>query len=193
MSQGVEIHALTPERQADFLAFFEGDAFADNPRWGFCFCQFLLVDHRVVQWNLRTANENREAACQRIACGQMQGWLAYRDGKVVGWCNAGPRKLFHALDEVEEPDAARMGQIGCFVIAKPYRRQGIASALLQAALAGLKAQGLEVVEAMPATEGGAAPSDAREHYGPRRMFEGAGFLPHRVDDDGSKLFMRKAL
>jgi len=192
MDAGLEIHALTPTRQADFLAFFDGEAFADNPRWGFCYCQFLLVDHRVVQWSARGAAENREAACTRIACGQMQGWLAYREGRVIGWCHAGPRRLFAALDDTVEPEAAQMGQIGCFVIARPYRRQGVATALLQAALAGLKAQGLRLVEAMPATPG-TVPSDAREHFGPRAMFERAGFLPHRLDDDGSKLFMRREL
>lgn len=35
-----EIRPLTPERRADFLAFFEGEAFADNPAWASCYCYF---------------------------------------------------------------------------------------------------------------------------------------------------------
>lgn len=192
----IEVHPLSPERQADFLAYFEGPAFADNPRWGFCYCQFLHVDHAVVRWSERSAEHNRAQACERIAGGRMQGYLAYRDGAVVGWCNAGPRLNFDALNDSPERDAERIGQIGCFVVAREHRRSGVATALLAAALQGLRAQGLSVAEAMPAQaddDVSAPGNDARQHYGPRRLFERAGFVPHRLDDDGSKLFMRRSL
>ena len=67
----IEIRPLTPERQADFLAYFEGDAFADNPRWAFCYCQFLHVDPSRVVWKDRSAAENRAAACERIDSGDV--------------------------------------------------------------------------------------------------------------------------
>jgi hypothetical protein len=35
----LDIHPLSPERPADFPAFFDGEAFADNPQWAFCCCQ----------------------------------------------------------------------------------------------------------------------------------------------------------
>ena len=74
------IRRLTPDLRGDFLRFFEGAAFADNPKWRSCYCQFLYVDHAKVTWSARTAEENRASACERIACGRMQGLLAYRDG-----------------------------------------------------------------------------------------------------------------
>lgn len=49
------IRRLAPELQADFLQYFEGTAFADNPKWKSCSCQFLYVDHAKVTWSARTA------------------------------------------------------------------------------------------------------------------------------------------
>lgn len=34
----IEIRPRTTERLADFLSFFDGEDFADNPKWGFCYC-----------------------------------------------------------------------------------------------------------------------------------------------------------
>lgn len=185
----LDIRPLTPDRQSDFLAFFDGEAFADNPKWGSCYCQFLHVDHDRVVWAQRTGEENREAACSRIACGRMQGYLAYRDGKPVGWCNAAPRALMEALADEPDPDADRVGQIGCFVVAPAHRRTGVASALLAAACEGLAAQGLTIAEAMPVAD---ATSDAQNHFGPLGMYLAAGFTVHRTDEAG-RVIVRKAL
>lgn len=185
----VEIRPLSPALLPDFLAYFEGDAFADNPKWGSCFCQFLYVDHRTVNWTERTAVENRSAACDRIRSGKMQGYLAYRDGKPVGWCNAAPRTMMAGFDDAPDPDAARIGQITCFVVAAPHRRSGVATALLQAACDGLKAQGFAIAEAMPLAE--ADTTDAKAHYGPLSMFLAAGFSVHRTEDDN--VFVRRSL
>jgi len=185
----ITILPLAPDRLNDFLAFFEGEAFADNPKWGSCYCQFLHVDHNVVHWPSRSAEQNRGMACERICSQRMQGYLAYRDGQPIGWCNAGPRGLMAAFDDEPDPDAAAIGQIGCFVVAKAHRRSGVAAQLLQAACAGLKAQGLRLAEASPITD---AASDAQNHFGPLRMFLDAGFAVHRSDDDGHT-YVRRAL
>jgi ribosomal protein S18 acetylase RimI-like enzyme len=185
----VEIRRLTPQRLADFLAFFEGEAFADNPRWGFCFCQFLYVDHDKVDWNGRTAGENRSAACERIGAGRMQGLLAYRDGLPVGWCGAAPRSLMDAFAGEADPDFDRLGQITCFVVAKRHRRTGVAKALLDAACEMLAGQGLAIAEASPVAE---ADSDAKAHYGPLGMYLAAGFRVHRTESDG-RVVVRRSL
>ncbi|RQO54748.1 hypothetical protein DBR47_22020 [Paucibacter sp. KBW04] len=186
---GIEIQALKPERQADFLAFFEGPAFADNPRWKSCFCQFLYVDHRQVQWMARTAEQNRSAACERIGCGRMRGYLAYREGQVVGWCNAAPRLMMDAFADEPDPQADRLGQITCFVVAPAHRRSGVASALLAAACDGLKAQGLSWAEASPKLE---LQGDAENHYGPLSLYMAAGFEFHRQGEHGC-VILRKRL
>ena len=182
-----DVQPLAPQRLADFLGFFDGDAFADNPRWASCYCQYLHVDHRTVDWARRTARDNRAAACERIAAAQMQGYLAQRGGRVVGWCNAAPRSTMAAYADEPDPDDERIGQIGCFVVAKAQRRSGVATALLQAALAGFRAQGLRIAQGMPQRQ---ATSDAQQHLGPLALFLAAGFRVHREHDDGTIIVRR---
>lgn len=184
----IEVRAMAPELLQDFLAFFDHEAFADNPRWAFCYCQFMYVDHSKVDWKSRTADENRAAACKRIGSRRMQGLLAYRNGAPVGWCNAAPRNMLDAFSDEPDPDAARLGQITCFVVAKAHRRAGVATALLHAACAQLKAQGLAIAEASPMKE---ASSDAQAHEGPLSMYLAAGFEVHRTDEDGTVYVRRK--
>ena len=183
------IQPLTPANLPDLLAFFDGDAFSDNPKWASCYCQCFYEDHRVVKWSDRSAGQNRTIAIQRGNTGAMQGWLAYADGAVVGWCNAAPRALFHALDEAPVADAAAIGCILCFLVAPSLRGRGFAKALLNAACDGLRDQGLKLVEANPRT---GTVSAAQNHYGPLAMYLAAGFAVDRDGDDGS-VWVRKAL
>ena len=129
---------------------------------------------------------NRTAMTARIATGEMEGFLAYAgDGdEVVGWLNAQPyHKLRHACARmriaapplaVPPHDAAA---IVCFVIAPARRRQGIARALLAAAVASFTARGFATIDAFPWNTG---PDDAKatDHYhGTLSMFVAAGFAP----------------
>ena len=97
----------------------------------------------------------------------------------MAWCHAAPRSTLPRLDRIEEfriDDTVRIGSIVCFVIAAPYRRQGIARQLLDAACAGFRSQGLTVAEAYPPKR---AASDARAFHGPLEMYLAAGFSPYR--------------
>ena len=185
----LEIRDLSPERLADFLVYFDREAFADNPQWASCYCQHLYVDHAQVNWASRTAQDNRAAACERICSGRMHGLLAYRDGQPVGWCNAAPRMLLDAFADEPDPDAERLGQITCFVVAKAHRRTGVATALLDTACDRLKRLGLAIAEAAPRT---APDSDAHAYHGTLGMYLAAGFHVHRDEQDGTVL-VRRAL
>jgi GNAT superfamily N-acetyltransferase len=188
-SSAISIKALSPELQQDFLRFFDGTAFSDNPRWASCYCQCFYEDHSVVKWSERTAPQNRSLACERIERGEMQGYLAYCDGTPVGWCNAAPRTLLHALDDEPTDDAEKVGAIMCFLVEPSHRGRGVARALLEAACNGLRAQGLRIAEANPRT---ASVSAAENHFGPLSMYLSAGFTVHREDDDGS-VYVRRML
>jgi len=177
----VSVRAATPELLADFLRFFDGEAFADNPKWGFCYCQFSYTDHTKVEWKERTRQENRQAACAGVSSNTMRGYLAYREGEPVGWCNAAPRTMLRAFDDEPVVDADLVGQVTCFIVAKAHRRTGVAKALLAAACAGFRSQNLQFIEA---TAYPAAKTDAQSHYGPLSMFLAVGFVEQSTDDEG---------
>lgn len=185
----VEIKPLAPELLGDFLKFFDGTAFSDNPKWSSCYCQCFYEDHSAIKWSERSASQNRTLACERIQGGLMQGYLAFVDGSPVGWCNAAPRYLLHALDDEPTPEAETIGAIICFLVEPSHRGRGIARQLLDAACDGLRRQGLRIAEANPRTQ---ASSPAANHFGPLGMYLAAGFTVHREDEDGS-VFVRRAL
>jgi ribosomal protein S18 acetylase RimI-like enzyme len=183
----VDIRPLSEATLPDYLTFFDNDAFPDNPKWASCYCQFSFVDHRGVDWEKRTAEDNRADACARTCAGHMAGLLAYRDGKVVGWCNAAPRWMMQAYaDAPEDPDADRLGHITCFVVAPGARHTGVARALLEAACAQLKASGLGILEVMPFET---PKTDAEAHHGPTSLYQAAGFTLHHKDEHG-RVIMR---
>lgn len=185
----LRIQALDATTLPDFLTFFDTDAFADNPRWAFCYCQFLYVDHNVVTWKTRTLAENRAAACDRVSADRMRGYLAYDGDRVVAWCNAAPRPFMHSFDDEPDVDAERIGMIGCFVVEKSHRRRGIARALLRAACAGFQAQGLAYAHALALRS---AATEAENHFGHLDMYLAEGFVIHHEAEDGA-LTLRKAL
>ena len=121
------IQPLAPATLPDLLAFFDGDAFSDNPKWASCYCQCFYEDHRVVKWSERTAAQNRTIAIERGNAGTMQGWLAYVDGAVVGWCNAAPR-LLHG--STRSPSSRAPTAASC-ALARRARGQRRRDALLQ--------------------------------------------------------------
>ena len=185
----VKVRALSPELLPDFLMFFDGAAFSDNPKWSSCYCQCFYENHSVVKWSERTASQNRALACERIQGKSMQGFLAYSDGSPVGWCNAAPRHFLRALDDEPTPDAEQVGAIICFLVEPSHRGRGVARKLLEAACDGLRQQGLRIAEANPRT---AATSAAENHFGPLSLYLSAGFSVHREDEDGS-VYVRRTL
>ena len=182
MNPILAVERLTVARGEDFLRFFDherGPAFADNPGWAKCYCHFYHLP-RAIAWTRLDGAANRTAMAARIDAAEMDGFLAYADGEVVGWLNAQPQhKLAHC--------AARMGisappqdvasclaaAVVCFVIAPEWRRRGVARALLAGALASFAARGIRVVDAFPFKAAGTASTD--HYHGPKALFVDAGF------------------
>jgi len=68
--------------------------------------------------------------------------------------------------------------VSCFVVAPPFRRHGVAAALLDRAIADAAARGATCVEGYPHNEPKA--NDAAHFRGPRSMYEARGFQPIEV-------------
>jgi GNAT superfamily N-acetyltransferase len=193
LSREPDIRPLTPALADDYLRFFDRDGFTDNPIWATCYCMFGHCT--AAEWDTtpeRTARQNRADKAALIRRGEAHGHLAYDAGRVIGWCHSAARTSLPVLATREQfaidEDPSPIGSIFCFVIAPPYRRQGVARRLLDAACDGLRAQGLTVAEAYPHA---GASSDAFAYHGPLSMYLDAGFAVHR--EGGRNTIVRKRL
>jgi len=167
----IEVHPVTEDRIDDWLRFFDRDAFPDNPDWGSCYC---LHPH-TGDAPERPWRDVRADMIERLRSGATLGYLAYVDGRTAGWVNASYRSTYAKYDGIdpEGPAADAVVGVSCFVIAPPYRRHGVSSALLDRVVEDGGARGARYVEGYPHK---AAPTDdASSFCGPRSMFDARDF------------------
>ncbi len=180
----VVVKELTPSLRDDFLWFFDNAAFADNPDWSDCYCSLYHFPNK-------GKAESRHQASTQIEEGRIHGFLAYEDGKPVGWCNAANRNNYPALHHLMGPGPdkwEKIGSIVCFITASTHRKKGIASHLLNAACKKFSKEGLEFAEAYPIKK---PTSAAWDFPGPLSMYLKNGFSTHR--DADWYLIVRKGL
>lgn len=187
MPHHITVEPLTPALRETYLDYFDTDAVADNAGWAGCYCYFPHADHAARKWNVRSSAENRSAAASMLESGTMHGYLAFAEGRPIGWCSANTRDIYTIFDS-DPRDQSAIGVVACFVVAESHRGQGVARALLESAIAGFREQGIETVEAFPLEE---AETAASNHFGPLSMYQRAGFKV--VGKDGKNLVVRKSL
>jgi ribosomal protein S18 acetylase RimI-like enzyme len=165
MNAPMTIKRLNLESLDDFLGYFDHRAFLDDPNWDGCYCQFYL---NTPQENESSNKEsNRASACSRIETGAMDGYLAYENDKVVGWCAAGSSLMYPGLPGAEE----RVARILCFNVDPDLRGQGISGQMLDLILDDLQTRGFEAVEAGPNQDS----YSNKSYRGSREMFRKRGF------------------
>jgi GNAT superfamily N-acetyltransferase len=78
--------------------------------------------------------------------------LAFDGERAVGWCQLTPRDDLQWLDRArlfERVDDVPVWAISCFFVRRGYRRHGVMSALIAAALTAAKRAGAPALEAYP--------------------------------------------
>jgi GNAT superfamily N-acetyltransferase/predicted small metal-binding protein len=173
----ISVHPMSADRIDDWLRFFDHDAFAGNPDWASCYC-LEPHDPAPPERPERPWRETRSIMVERIGDGRTFGYLAYVDETPAGWVNASQRSDYalYRLVDPEGPDPASVIGVSCFVIAPPFRRHHIASALLDRVIADAPARGASWIEGYPLND----PDEAenQHHYrGPRSMYEVRRFDP----------------
>ncbi|HEY7623752.1 MAG TPA: GNAT family N-acetyltransferase [Candidatus Limnocylindria bacterium] len=175
----VTIRPVTPDQHEAVMHYFDMVAYADNPNWSRCYCMERLAE----DYDARTKEQNRASRSELILSAKANGLVAYRLGRVVGWCHAAPKT--ELLNVPAGPhDAADVGAIVCFVVAPDQRRQGIATQLLDAALDHLRSRGMKIAQAYP-WRGEVDPSRWvwAQYVGPLSMYQKAGFRIVSTEDD----------
>ena len=156
MEQEVVIRRLEPKLCGDWLYFFDNIAFQDHQDWAFCYCLEGHLDPKT-QEEWTDVKERREKAVELIQAGEMQGYLAYRADKVIGWGNVNERKNYRYLTEMfrkigyqaDEAEDIRVKAVFCFLIAPDYRGKGVAQSLLKRVCEDAAQEGYAYVEAYP--------------------------------------------
>ncbi len=106
--------------------------------------------------------------------------LAYHEGKAVGWCSVAPREKFAVLQRspiLRPLNDTAVWSVVCFYVAKGYRGQGVAEALLRGAIEYVRGQGGRVIEAYPTVPRGKRLPPVSSYMGVPAMFERVGFAP----------------
>lgn len=118
----LEIRRLTPPLAQDYLALFDA-AFTDHPGWSSCYCLFYHSSEEPWREGPEVAADHRAARIEQLARGEVPGYLAYRDGRPVGWLNAGPRQAYQSLRRLPEGDPGD-ALVMCFVVLPEVRNPG---------------------------------------------------------------------
>ena len=169
------VHPLTPDRWPDLEAIFNarGCSVARS-----CWCMAYRVSGaREPPPGKTRAGANRDRFKAVVKKGPPPGLIGYRGKVPVGWISLGPREDYAKLERspVMKPvDDKPVWSIVCFVVPAEHRGQGVAQALLKAAVTYAKKQGATLVEAYPVDK----PARAKDDYmwfGAKSMFDKAGF------------------
>ena len=151
----IEIRRLAPALINDYLYFFENVAYSDNKEWDRCYCVGYCSDANAGN-DFSSAQVRRDYAIQYVESGKIQGYLAYCDGQVVGWCNANRKSdclkcggWKFTVGNVEWLDVGQVKSIFCFTVAPAMRRQGIATQLLSRVCQDAADEGFDYIEAYP--------------------------------------------
>lgn len=181
----LDIRPLTPDMLDDYMDFFDNVAFSDNPSVPKCYCghfhwnaEYEAMFHR---------GENPPEAPDFVRAGIIQGYLAYRDGSIVGWCNANDKLNYDSLkcdvlggNRTElwnnADNDVKIKSVVCFLVAPAMRGYSVATCLLERVCADAKSEGYVCVEGYPLI---AKANAYANHHGPMEMFLKFGFKEHK--------------
>jgi GNAT superfamily N-acetyltransferase len=138
------IRTLTP----DLWPALE-DLFGKNGACNGCWCMYWRLGP---EYHKRPRLENRRAFRKIVLQGPPPGLLAFDGEKAVGWCQLTPRDDLGWLNRkpaLNRVDALRVWSISCFFVRRGYRRQGVMSALIAAAVKAAKCAQAAALEAYP--------------------------------------------
>ena len=148
------------------------DLFGKHGACNGCWCMYGRIGNA---YRKRPRAKNRAAFCEIVRRGPPPGLLAFNGDVPVGWCQVTPREAVPWLDRtwrLKRVDDVPVWSLSCLYVRKGYRRQGITSALIAAALRVAKRANALALEAYPFD---AAVSPSASSTGYVSTFARAGF------------------
>ncbi|WP_255468442.1 GNAT family N-acetyltransferase [Reyranella sp. CPCC 100927] len=140
----ITVRPLTP----DLWPALE-DLFGEKGACNGCWCMYW----RIGSAYRRTPRDRNKAAFRDVVrTGPPPGLLAFAGDVVVGWCQLTPRDALPWLDRewrLRRVDDVPVWSLSCFYIRIGYRRRGVTTALIAAALKAARRARAAALEAYP--------------------------------------------
>jgi GNAT superfamily N-acetyltransferase len=167
---------LTPDRWSDLETIFHAKG-CSVARCCWCMAYRLSGSRGPLPPGMTRAQANRAGLKALVNAGRPPGLIGYRGKVPVGWVSVGPREEYAKLKRspvMKAVDEKPVWSVVCFVVPAEHRGQGVARALLKAAVAYARKQGATLVEAYPVDK----PARSKDEYmwfGAKSMYDQAGF------------------
>ena len=167
---------LTPDRWPDLETIFKAKG-CSVARCCWCMAYRLSGSRGPLPPGMTRAQANRAGLKALVNDGRPPGLIGYRGKVPVGWVSVGPREEYAKLKRspvMKAVDEKPVWSVVCFVVPAEHRGQGVARALLEAAVAYARKQGATLVEAYPVDK----PARSKDEYmwfGAKSMYDKAGF------------------
>jgi GNAT superfamily N-acetyltransferase len=170
-SPSLQFHPLNATRWNDLLTLF-----GERGACGGCWCMFWRVPRK--QFDAGKGELNKRAF-KKIASSELPpGVLAYAGDEVIGWCAVAPREVYIRLltSRILKPvDDKPVWSVSCLFIRKDFRRRGVSTQLVRAAVAFAATRGARTVEGYPVETSTAQLPDPFLWHGTSSAFRKAGF------------------
>ena len=134
-----------------------------------CWCMYWRIGGA---YRDRPRERNRSDLHAVVLRGPPPGLLAFDGDTAVGWCQVTPRSALPHLDGFTRRgplDPRPVWSVSCFFVRRGYRRQGVSTALLTAAIDLARDAGAPALEAYPSR------NDPKAYTGLASSFGRAGF------------------
>ena len=148
-----------------------------------CWCTWFIIP--VTQYHSGGAAANRTVFEDLMRSDkQPVGLSAWNGEEMVGWCAAGPRRRYARAIKTPTYGSRNAAEdehvwlVPCFLVRPDHRDQGVASALLGAAVDIARQNGAKAVEAFPLA-GPGRKSGRDMQVGVEPLFAAHGFQPVR--------------
>ena len=164
-------HPATPSRWHDLE-----ELFGERGACGGCWCMFWRLPRK--EFDAGKGAQNKKALKLIVSAGQEPGIIAYAAREPIGWCALAPRQVYVALERsriLKPVDDQPVWSVSCLFIKKPYRRQGVSTQLLKAAIAFAASHGARIVEGYPVEPSMEKMPDPFLWHGIPSAFAKAGF------------------
>ena len=173
------VRSLTPELWPALADLF-GPHGASNG----CWCMYWRIGSA---YSKRPREQNKSEFRRIVKKGPPPGLLAFDGDVAVGWCQLTPRSVLPRLETARftrRVDDAPVWSLSCFYVRRGYRKKGVTSALVKAALKVAKRAKAPGLEAYP-VDTHAKTATVNLYTGVASTLERAGFkvvtrpAPHR--------------